>query len=231
VSASCGAYFTASHRELGIDLRFATAATRILGEGEHGQVSGVEFTGGAVLPADLVVVGIGVVPNEELAAASGLATANGIRVDALLSTADPSVSAIGDCASFPSPHAGGVDVRLESVQNAVDQAKSLAARLVGRPAAYEALPWFWSDQGALKLQIAGLCHGGDHEVSRGDPASGSFSVFRYRGPRLIAVESVNRAGDHVAARRLLAAGAALTPAQAADLGHDLKAQALSLPPA
>ncbi|SDR56932.1 3-phenylpropionate/trans-cinnamate dioxygenase ferredoxin reductase subunit [Rhizobiales bacterium GAS113] len=228
ISATCAAYFASAHRGLGIDLRFATAALRILGEGEHGCVRAVELTDGVTLPADLVVVGIGVIPNVELAAEAGLATGDGIRVDPYLSTGDPSVSAFGDCAVFPTPHAGGRQVRLESVQNAVDQGKSLAARLVGRPAVYEALPWFWSDQGALKLQIAGLSHGSDHEVTRGDPASGSFSVFRFCGARLIAVESLNRAGDHVAARRLLAARAPVSPAQAADLGHDLKAQAHSV---
>jgi 3-phenylpropionate/trans-cinnamate dioxygenase ferredoxin reductase subunit len=182
-----------------------------------------------MVPADLVVVGIGVVPNDELATAAGLATADGIWVDQHLSTEDPSISALGDCVSFPCLHAGSRRVRLESVQNAVDHAKALAARLVGRPAPYAALPWFWSDQGPLKLQIAGLSHGAELEVARGEPASGSFSVFRYRGSQLLAVESVNRAGDHMAARRLLAAGVSMTPAQAADPSYDLKAHAHSVP--
>ena len=232
VSAACAAHFAHAHRELGIELSFKTAAQRILGEGELGRAHAVVATDGETLPADLVVVGIGVVPNQELAADAGLAVADGIKVDAFLSTQDPSISAFGDCASFPTPYADGRHVRLESVQNAVDQGKSLAARLVGRPSPYEALPWFWSDQGALKLQIAGLCHApdgrpGDEDVLRGDPESGSFSVFRYRGSRLLAVESVNRAGDHVAARRLIAAGVSPSPAEARDLGFDLKAKAHS----
>ncbi len=115
---------------------------------------------GSELPADLVVIGIGVLPNADLAAEAGLPATDGVRVDAFLATPDPAISAIGDCARFPSPFVHGLPgdgtVRIESVQNAIDQGRCLAARLNGRPAAYGALPWFWSDQGAHKLQIAGL---------------------------------------------------------------------------
>ena len=116
---------------------------------------------------------------------------------------DPAISAIGDCANFPTPFASG-RVRLELVQNAVDQARCVAARLAGRPEPYEKVPWFWSDQGDLKLQIAGITDGHDRSVIRGDPADRSFSVFCFSGGRLIGVESVNRPADHVVARRLLA---------------------------
>jgi 3-phenylpropionate/trans-cinnamate dioxygenase ferredoxin reductase subunit len=150
-------------------------------------------------------------------------------VDEHLRTADPAVSAIGDCANYPSRFADGAMVRLESVQNAVDQARCVAARLAGRPAApYAAVPWFWSDQGALKLQIAGLTMGHDHAVPRGDPApggGGGFSVFCYRGGRLLGVESVNRPVDHLLGRKLLARGLGLAPEQAADPGFDLKGHA------
>jgi 3-phenylpropionate/trans-cinnamate dioxygenase ferredoxin reductase subunit len=171
-----------------------------------------------VLPADLVVVGIGVLPNTELAADAGLAVENGILVDACLSTSDPDVSAIGDCAAYPSPFAGR-PVRLESVQNAVDHARSVAAKLTGEAAPYRSVPWFWSDQFAAKLQIAGLAGGYDRTVVSGEP--GTFSVFCFQGERLRAVESVNRPADHLAARRLFAAGAGLHPDDIGD-GFELK---------
>ena len=143
-------------------------------------------------------------------------------VDETLVTSDPAISAIGDCARFPSHHAG-TPVRLESVQNAVDQAKCVAKRLVGRPEPYRDLPWFWSDQGPLKLQIAGLSAGCDRWAMRGDPASGAFTTFGFRDGTLRVVETVNRPGDHMLARRLIAAGTAVTPEQAGDPTFDLKA--------
>jgi 3-phenylpropionate/trans-cinnamate dioxygenase ferredoxin reductase subunit len=154
-----------------------------------------------------------------------------VRVDAFLSTPDPAISAIGDCTRFPSPFARGLTpdgtVRIESVQNAIDQGRCLAARLTEKPAAYTALPWFWSDQGPHKLQIAGLSGPADASVVRG--SGPAFSVFRFRDGALSAVESIDRAGDHMIARRLLAAGTALTPGQAADPAFDLKALALQRP--
>ncbi|KMO20663.1 pyridine nucleotide-disulfide oxidoreductase, partial [Methylobacterium indicum] len=159
------------------------------------------------------------------ATSAGLRVENGVAVDAMLATEDPAISAIGDCASFPSPHAEGARVRIESVQNAVDGARCVAARLAGRPAAFTAVPWFWSDQGPLKLQIAGLSRPQDEAVRRGGPGSG-VSVFRYRDGRLTSVESLNRPADHMVARRLLQTGRSPTPEQAADPGFDLKALAL-----
>ena len=186
--------------------------------------SAVEATDGQRLPADLVVVGIGVLPNAELAAEAGLPVQDGIVVDLQLRTADPAISAIGDCARYPSRFADG-PVRLELVQNAADQGRCVAARIAGRPAAYDAVPWFWSDQGDLKLQIVGLTAGHDATALRGDPASGRFSVFCFRGERLVGIELVNRPADHMAGRRLLAGEPGLTPAQAADEAFDLKAHA------
>ena len=207
--------------ELGVHFLFGTGVTRIFGEG--GSVTGVETRDGVRLSAELIVVGIGVLPNAELAAAAGLPVSNGIVTDALMRTQDPRIFAIGDVAMHPNPHAGG-PVRIESVQNATDQARLVAAQLAGKPVRpYAAVPWFWSDQGPIKLQIAGLPIGADRHVLRGDPASGSFSVFLYRGARLLAVESVSRAADHMMARRLLAGGAAPTPEQAGDLSVDLRA--------
>jgi 3-phenylpropionate/trans-cinnamate dioxygenase ferredoxin reductase subunit len=199
---------------------------RISGAG--GRVTGVETTDDRRLPADLVLICIGVIPNAELAREAGLAVDNGIVVDRYLATNDPKISAIGDCAYFPTPFAPD-RVRLESVQNAVDQGRCVAARLAGRQEPYEKVPWFWSDQGDLKLQIAGITAGHDRAVIRGDPAAGHFSVFCFRGDRLIGVESVNRTPDHVVARRLLAGEPGLSPQQAGDENYDLRAHARGLP--
>jgi 3-phenylpropionate/trans-cinnamate dioxygenase ferredoxin reductase subunit len=222
VSPPVSTCFAAAHARWGTRLLLDTSVVRVLGE--RGSVSGVETSRGDVLAADLVVICIGVVPNVELAEAAGLATDDGIVVDAELVTADPAISAIGDCARYPSRFAPGL-VRLESVQNAVDQARCVAARLAGRPAPYQAVPWFWSDQAELRLQIAGLTTAHDQAVMRGDPDEARFSVFCFRAGRLIGIESVNRPADHIAGRRLLAAAADLTPEQAADPDFDLKAHA------
>jgi 3-phenylpropionate/trans-cinnamate dioxygenase ferredoxin reductase component len=220
VSAAISRFFAEAHRRWGCEISFGTGVTRILGA--NGRATGVETTDGRRIPADLVLICIGVIPNAELAHDAGLPVDNGIVVDEYLATADPSVFAIGDCANFPTPFAAS-RVRLESVQNAVDQARCVAAAIAGKPAAYDKVPWFWSDQGDLKLQIAGITQGHDAAVLRGDPADGHFSVFCYRGGRLIGVESVNQAADHVVARRLLAGDPALTPEQAADQSYDLRA--------
>jgi 3-phenylpropionate/trans-cinnamate dioxygenase ferredoxin reductase subunit len=177
-----------------------------------------------VIDADLVLIGIGVIPNVELAATCNLEIRNGVAVDAHLATADPNISAVGDCASFPSTYAAGEFVRLESVQNATDHARCVAARILGRPPLpYSAVPWFWSDQANLKLQIAGLTMNHDQTITRGDPQGTSCSVFCFRDGRLLGVETVNRPADHMAARRLIGNHVALSPAQAADESVDLKA--------
>ena len=225
VSATISKYFTDAHRRWGAEVLLGTGVTRILGTG--GRVTGVETTGGRHLPADLVLICIGVVPNAELAREAGLAVDNGIVVDERLATADPAILAIGDCANFPTPFA--IDrVRLESVQNAIDQGRSVAAYIVGKPAPYDKVPWFWSDQRDVKLQIAGITAGHDDAVLRGDPESGHFSVFCFRAGRLIGVESVNQAADHVVARRLLAGNPKLAPEQAADVSYDLRAHVRGL---
>lgn len=223
ISRPMSELFAAAHASWGVTLDLGQSATRIVGD-EHGRVAAVETSDGRRLSAGLVVYGIGVIPNAELASAAGLEVANGIRVDALLATSDPDVSAIGDAASFTSPYAERA-IRLESVQNAVDQGKALAARLMGKPAPYAALPWFWTDQGELKLQIAGLSDGHDRTVLLGSAQSRQMTVLCFREGRLIAVESANRTADHMAARKLLVREATkrLAPAQAAEPGFDLKA--------
>ena len=225
VSATISKYFTDAHRRWGAEVLLGTGVTRILGTG--GRVTGVETSGGRHLPADLVLICIGVVPNAELAREAGLAVDNGIVVDERLATTDPAILAIGDCANFPTPFAIG-RVRLESVQNAVDQGRSVAAYIVGKPAPYDKVPWFWSDQRDVKLQIAGITVGHDNAVLRGDPESAHFSVFCFRAGRLIGVESVNQAADHVVARRLLAGNPKLAPEQAADVSYDLRAHVRGL---
>lgn len=200
---------------------FAMGAGVIALEGK-GQVSAVCLADGRKLPADLVMVAIGVVPNTELAQAAGLAVDNGITVDEHLQTSDPDISAIGDCACGPSVYAPGL-LWLESVQNAVDQAKAVAARLAGRPAPYAAVPWFWSDQGPDKLQIAGLVGCCPQRLVTGDPAAGRFSVLSFSDGQFAGAETVNRPAEHMAARRLLLSGGYLSYDQAGQTNFDLTA--------
>ncbi len=218
VSAVMAGHVAAAHRGWGTRLLTGAGVRAILGDG---RAEAVETAAGEVIPAELVLVAIGVVPQTGLAEAAGLAVGNGVRVDARLLTADPAISAIGDCACFPMAGAEA-PVRLESVQNASDQARAVADRLLGKGADYARLPWFWSDQGSLKLQMAGLASGHDLAVVRGDPDAGGFSVFCFRAGRLLAVESLNRPAEHMLARKLLAQRAAVSPEMAADAGFDLR---------
>jgi 3-phenylpropionate/trans-cinnamate dioxygenase ferredoxin reductase subunit len=220
VTAEISEYFQVKHGAAGIRIHLGVQATSI--EGSGSEVAGVSLSDGRHIQADLVVVGVGVLPNVELAGEAGLAVASGIIVNEQLVTSDPDISAIGDCALFASPRFGG-SLRLESVQNATDQARCVAARLTGDAKTYDGLPWFWSDQGPDKLQMVGLTTGYDRVVVRGDRGQGAFSAFCYKSGQLLGIESVNRAGDHMFGRRLLAAGRSITPDQAADTGFDLKA--------
>jgi 3-phenylpropionate/trans-cinnamate dioxygenase ferredoxin reductase subunit len=220
VTKEISAFFEARHTAAGIRIHFGVQATGI--EGDGASVTGVSLSDGRHISADLVVVGVGVLPNVEVAQEAGLSVASGIIVNEQLLTSDPDISAIGDCALFASPRFGGL-LRLESVQNAADHARCVAARLTGDAKTYDGLPWFWSDQGPDKLQIAGLTTGYDHVVVRGDAAQGSFSAFCYRDGQLVGVESVNRAADHVFGRKILGLNRSIEPAQAADLSFDLKA--------
>ena len=219
LSPAASTFFLEAHEAFGAQFRLGVGVVAL--HGRDGAVTAVELSDGALLPADLAIVGIGVLPEDALARQAGLACDNGVVVNALLETSDPLISAIGDCALFPS-RLLGFPVRLESVQNAVDQARSFARRIVGRPEPYAALPWFWSDQGDLKLQIAGLSHGCDQWVVRGDPKTRAFAIFGFRGGELAAVETINRPGDHMAARRIIGAKLPLSPAQAASLEFDLR---------
>ena len=219
VTAEISEFSQAQHAAAGIRIHFGVQVTSI--EADGGKVTGVSLSDGRHLPADLVVVGVGVLPNVELAAEAGLPVAAGIIVDEHLLTADPNVSAIGDCALYASHRFGG-SLRLELVQNATDHARCVAARLTGDAKPYDGVPWFWSDQGPDKLQMVGLTTGYDQVVVRGDRGAGAFSAFCYKQGRLLGIESVNRAGDHMFGRRLLAANRSITPEQAADTSFDLK---------
>ena len=174
-----------------------------------------------------MLIGIGVVPNVELAAEAGLEVANGIVVDEHLLTADPAISAIGDCSTHPSRFADGAKLRFESVQNAIDQARSVAARLAGRRKPYASVPWFWSDQGKWKLQIAGLSTPYEKAVRRNGAREGQFSVFCFSGGKLTGVESVNSPADHMAARKLFGSDVVLTPEEIESPSFDLKSAALA----
>lgn len=223
VTPEISSYFHDRHSAAGIRMHYGVRATEIAAEG--GRVTGVVLSNGHTLPCDLVVVGVGVIPNVEIAAAAGLPTAAGIIVDQQLLTSDPHISAIGDCALFESVRFGET-MRVESVQNATDQARCVAARLTGDAKPYDGYPWFWSDQGDDKLQIVGLTAGFDQVVIRGSVAERSFSAFCYKAGKLIGIESVNRAADHVFGRKILPLDKSVTPEQAADLSFDLKKAAV-----
>ncbi|GAA1994822.1 FAD-dependent oxidoreductase [Nakamurella flavida] len=219
-------HFHGQHTAAGVRTVFGEGITEILGE--DGRVVAGVGSSGTRYPADLVVVGVGVLPNIEIAQQAGLAVGNGIVVDEYLRSSDPHVWALGDCCAYPDARTGAL-IRLESVQNAVDQAKILARTLTGTPTPYAATPWFWSHQGGNRLQIAGLIPTDARSVLRGDPASGSFSVFRFVGDDFAGAESVNNAADHLAARRILDRSLPLTPEQVADPTFDLKGHSRTSP--
>lgn len=213
-------FYRQAHLRRGTDVRLG-AAVAALG-GEHGRVGDVELSDGTHLSADLVLVGVGIIPRTELAEQIGLTCDGGIVVDQFASTSEPSIVAAGDCTVLPNPLTGDGRVRLESVQNAVSQARVAAATLAGRPEPHTAVPWFWSDQFDLKLQIAGLTSGYDDYVVRGDPDSEKFSVLYYRDETLLAVDAVNRAADYMTVRMALAQGATIAAEQARDPDTPLK---------
>jgi 3-phenylpropionate/trans-cinnamate dioxygenase ferredoxin reductase component len=214
-------FYAAAHRRRGVRVLLGTTVTQL--EGRDGTVTGARLPDGSFVPADLVVVGIGAEPRTELAEQLGLACAGGIVVDAFARTSNPAIVAAGDCATTPHPAAAdGSLVRFESYGHAMDHAKVAAGTLTGTLAPYDAVPWFWSDQGPLKLQIAGLSAGFDQTVLRGDPEQERFSVLYYRAGRLLAVHAVNLPRDYLAVRRVLATGLNITPEAAADPARPLK---------
>jgi 3-phenylpropionate/trans-cinnamate dioxygenase ferredoxin reductase subunit len=220
VSPVLSDYYRDLHRSRGVDVRLGASVTEIIGN--DGRVTGVRCGDGAAVPADLVVIGIGIIANDDLAKAAGLACDRGIVVDALLRTSDPDIYAIGDCATFPHPMAEGL-LRLESVQNAIDQGKTVADAIMGDAKPYAAVPWFWSDQYEVKLQIVGMTQHYDDTVTLGDVAGGRFSVLYFRGGTLTGIDSVNMPSDHVAGRKLFGAGKVVTIEAARAPGFSLRA--------
>ncbi|MFK0007841.1 NAD(P)/FAD-dependent oxidoreductase [Paenarthrobacter sp. NPDC090520] len=218
-------WFIGAHTALGVNLRLSEGIDRFESDPE-GHVMAAVSTTGQHYPADLVVVGVGVLPNDALAAESGLETNNGILVDATLRTSDPRVLAVGDCANFPNIHTGA-QTRLESVQNATDHGRHAARTILGGSDTYTALPWFWSTQGPYRLQMAGIAGTGDDTLVLGDQDAAKFSILCFRDGVMAAVESVNMPADHIAARKLLTAGARITRAQAESEGFSLKSAAAS----
>lgn len=212
------AFYESEHRKAGVDIRCGVKVDAITSQG--GALS-IATSAGSVA-ADFVLIGVGIVPNMELAKDAGLKTGNGIVVDEFVRTSDPAIYAIGDCTDHPCAHSTTGRVRLESVQNAIDQAKHAAAAICGKPKPYNEVPWFWSDQYDLKLQIAGLAAPGDEIVLRGDPAARSFAAFHLRGGVIAAVEAVNAAPEYMMGRRLIAARARVAPARLADKAVPMK---------
>ena len=213
------AYYEAEHRARGVDLHTGAKVECILGDEK---VTGVQLAGGVVVPADIVIVGIGIVPAVGPLLEAGAAGGNGINVDEFCRTSLPYVYAIGDCAAHVNAFAGGAVIRLESVQNANDMATTAAKAICGEPQPYRATPWFWSNQYDLKLQTVGLSTGHDTVVVRGDPAERSFSVIYLKDGAVIALDSVNAVKDYVQGRKLVENRSTPDPKQLGDISLALK---------
>lgn len=214
-------FFEELHRSRGVDVRTRVGVSAILGEA--GRARGVLLGSGETISADIVLVGIGLLPNQAVLAEAGAACANGVVVDSFCRTSLPDIFAIGDCASHSSLFAAeGEKVRIESVQNATDQAKTAASVILGRAEPYTAVPWFWSNQYEAKLQTAGLNLDHHATLLRGDPAEGKFSLIYLRSGRMIAIDCVNSVADFVAGKLLVAERAAPDPSLLADPAVPLK---------
>ena len=211
-------FYDREHRAKGVEIRLNSQISTIKGDGK---VEAAVLADGTELPADIVLIGIGIVPNDDLAAGAGIACKDGILTDRDARTNDPRVFAAGDCAVRPLVHYGRTG-RLESVHNAIEQGKLAAASIMGKPRPNEDCPWFWSDQYDLKLQIAGLSTGHDEIVVRGDPAERKFAAFYLKGGRLIAVDAVNSPPEFLASKRLITAGASLAAETLRDTSKSMK---------
>ncbi|AOR81227.1 NAD(P)/FAD-dependent oxidoreductase [Novosphingobium resinovorum] len=219
VSPTVSEYLLNMHLQHGVDI--AVGETVVSIDGENGRVASVSGKTRGRIPADLVLIGVGGLPNDQIARNAGLRCTNGIVVDDHGGTSDPDIFAAGDCATHYNTF-GRDWLRLESVQNAQDQAKAAGLAIAGNAAPYATVPRFWSDQYDAKLQIVGISHNFDAQAIRGSIGDGKFSVFYYKQGKLIAVDSVSRPGDQMAARRLIAEGISPHPDRIADLSFDLK---------
>jgi len=218
------AFYQQAHSKRGVDIRLATSITEFIGDE---RVTAVRLSDGSEVALDLIVVGIGILPNTELAAAAGLAIDNGIVVNEFAQTADPDVFACGDCANHINGFLGR-SVRLESVPSAQEQARTAALTLCGKPAPHAAVPWFWSDQFELKLQMVGLSQGYEQLVFRGDPATESFSAFYLKDGVIVSADAISRPQEFAVAKRLVSDRIRVSPEALADETVPLKAH---LPPA
>lgn len=218
VSTQVSEFFQHEHRNNGVNLLLSTGVHGFSG---GGHVQAVDLADGTQIPADLVIIGIGVVPNTELAAEAGLEVANGIVVNDRCRSSDPDVYAVGDCTFHPNDLLGR-RIRLESVHNALEQAKTAAANICGEDQRYSQVPWFWSDQYDLKLQIAGLSQNHELTIIRGDPARRSFSCLYLADGRLIAVDAINRPKDFMQSKKLIADHTVIDRALLADSDLELK---------
>lgn len=218
-SPAVSAFYEAEHRAHGVQVLLNSAVAALTGIG--GRVSEVILADGVRLPADIVVAGIGLIPETAVLREAGAQCGNGVEVDGRCRTSLPHVYAAGDCASHVNFFAAGARVRLESVQNANDQARVVAANIAGVPTDYHAVPWFWSHQYDLKLQTVGLSAGHDNSVVRGDPAKRSFSVVYLRAGRVVALDCINAPRDFVLGKKLVTLAAEAAPQDLADPGHDL----------
>jgi 3-phenylpropionate/trans-cinnamate dioxygenase ferredoxin reductase subunit len=216
-------FYEAEHRAHGVDLRLGAAVRRI--EGKAGRVAALVLQGGESIPADMVIVGIGIDAAVQPLLDAGAAGANGVDVDPFGRTSLSGIYAVGDCAAHQNRWAGGLRLRLESVQNAHDQAATAAKAIAGPPEPYAAMPWFWSNQYDLKLQSVGLSVGHDATVVRGDPAARGFSVIYLLDGRVLALDCVNMTRDYVQGRKLIEAGIHPDPAALGDPGVPLKSLA------
>ncbi len=216
VSKPISDFYEKVHRDAGVVFHLNTGVEGFEGSGTLQTV----LAGGKRWSADVALVGIGIMPNDDLGKASGLTCGDGIHVNEFCQTSDPAIYAAGDCTR----HHGrdGEHIRLECVQNAIDQAKHAALAMVGKPAVYREVPWFWSDQYDLKLQIAGLIRAGDQTVVRGDPAARKFAVFHLRNGAVAAVEAVNSAPEYLVGRKLIGEGAHVAPERLADTSVPMK---------
>ena len=212
VAPEVSQFYARLHREAGVEILCDTGVTAF--EGDN-RVEHVVTADGTRIPCDLVVVGIGIVPETTLAEAALIDCDDGILVDQYTTTNDADIFAAGDCTRHPSKLTGGL-LRLESVANAIEQAKIAAVAMLGEPRAYDQVPWFWSDQYDIKLQIAGLAHDYDSVILRGNPDTNSFAVFYLREGRLIAVDAINRAREFMQGKKLVLNGAAIPPEELAD---------------
>lgn len=212
-------FYEAEHRAHGVDVRLGVQVSAIEGTD---RVTGVRLSDDEVILADMVIVGIGIVPAVEPLLAAGATGGNGVLVDAQCRTSLPGIFAVGDCALHVNRHAGDAAIRIESVQNANDQATVAAKTICGIEAAYDAVPWFWSNQYDLKLQTVGISAGHDAVVVRGDPAARSFSLIYLREGRVIALDCVNAVKDYVQGRKLVVEGMAVDPGRLADAAAPLK---------